>query len=258
MSVEQIAFITGAAHGIGRAAAERLARDGYAVVLVDVDDAREGAQAIEYAGGRSLALPCDVTSEASVEEAFAHAESAFGTIDTLVNVAGINAHGRDVIDLELDQWRKVLDTNLTGAFLCARRFLRGLRDRDADGRAIVNVTSVHEEMPALGIAEYAASKGGLHMLTKSLALEAAAFSVRVNAVAPGTVLTRMTQELLDDPQALKEHEKVIPLRRAGQPSEIADAIAFLVSDNARYLTGATLVVDGGMLLNVASGPPQRG
>jgi len=164
---------------------------------------------------------------------------------------GVNVLGKTVAELSLAEWEATLRTNLTGPFNVVRAFLRHVPG-GGPGK-IVNVSSVHEEMPAWRVAEYSAAKGGLRNFTRCLALELAPRKINVNNVAPGTVLTQMVQELLDDPQASREHEATIPWGRAGTPEDVARAVQFLASDAADYITGTTLVVDGGMLLSVDTG-----
>lgn len=258
---KHIAIVTGAESGIGQAIAIALGREGAAVVINEFarpDGAKDTVSKIQVAGGTAVSVHADVSVESDVERLFEAAEKLGPRATILVNDAGVNSDGKDVVDASLDVWNRMLATNLTGPFLCSRRFLRALRDRKERGGKIVSITSVHQDMPALGTAAYCASKGGHHLFLKCLALEAAEYRVNVNAIAPGTILTAMTQELIDDPKAREEHEKTIPWGRSGVPDDIAQAAVFLAGPGSDYITGATLVVDGGMLLNVGSGPPQRG
>ena len=156
--------------------------------------------------------------------------------------------------MSLESWTRTITTNLTGVFLCSRRFARARRHLTTGGK-IVTISSVHEEMPAIGVAEYCAAKGGLRMFTRCLALELAIHKINVNNIAPGTILTPMNQDLLDDEPALRDHEQTIPWKRAGVPADVASLALFLASDAADYITGATFTIDGGMLLNVANGIP---
>ncbi|MDQ2817585.1 MAG: glucose 1-dehydrogenase [Candidatus Eremiobacteraeota bacterium] len=251
----RVAVVTGADSGIGQAIAQHFGRHGAAVVIDYLNDsagAEQTRRAVEQSGGRAMVVPSDVRDEQAVEELFQACEARFGAATILVNNAARNASGVRVTDMSLDQWEDTLRTNLTGAFLCSRRFVRGLGGRLL-GAKIINVTSVHEEMPAVGTADYCASKGGVRNLTRCLALELATLKINVNNIAPGTVLTQMNQELLDDPEALTEHEQTIPWKRAGRPDDIANVALFLASEASDYVTGATFVVDGGMLLNVGNG-----
>lgn len=253
----RVAAVTGAETGIGRACAIALARAGAAVAIGFLDERDEAERTraeVTVTGARCTVEHVDVGDERAVERFFSHAERELGTVDLLVNSAGINSHGKPVAELDLAAWETTIRTNLTGPFLVARRFLRGLPN-GTPGR-IVMITSVHEVMPSIGVAEYASAKAGLRNFVRCLALETAARRVNVNAVAPGTIVTRMTHELVDDPRAMEEHVKTIPLGRPGRVDDIADACVFLCSPAADYITGTSLTIDGGMLLNIASGPPQ--
>jgi glucose 1-dehydrogenase len=242
------AIVTGAATGIGRATALRLAADGAHVVVNyrgSEAEAHEVVALVRDAGGRALAVQADVSQEADVVELFDRAADAFGgPADLLVNNAGIESE-HPLLELELADWQQVLDVNLTGPFLCSRAFARGLVAAGAPG-VIVNVSSVHEEIPWPGFAHYCASKGGLKLFTGTIARELAPQGIRVASVAPGAIRTPINQELIDDPGKRAEVEKQIPWGRMGEPEEIAAAIAWLGSDEASYVTGTTLFVDGGM------------
>ncbi len=253
----RVAVVTGSDSGIGAEIARRFAAAGAAVVINYLHD-RAGAQSVrtdvERAGGRAIVEGADVGDEGAVERLFERAESAFGPVDILVNNAGRNASGDQVLDMETAVWLQTIQTNLTGTFLCSRRFARTRRHRSGGGK-IVTISSVHEEMPAIGVAEYCAAKGGLRMFTRCLALELAIHKINVNNIAPGTILTAMNQDLLDDETALREHEATIPWKRAGVPEDVAELALFLAGPRSDYITGATFTVDGGMLLNVANGIP---
>ncbi|MBC5808444.1 MAG: short-chain dehydrogenase [Candidatus Eremiobacter antarcticus] len=251
----RVAIVTGADSGIGRAIATLFGGEGARVTVNYLND-RAGAEAtvtaIEQAGGEGITLRADVGSEEQVDALFAACEGKFGPPDILVNNAARNSSDVRVLDMPVQQWEATLRTNLTGPFLCSRRFARGLAQHGHPGK-IINITSVHEEMPAIGVADYCASKGGLRNLTRCLALELATAKINVNNIAPGTVLTAMNQDLLDDPKALAEHEQTIPWKRAATPDDIANLALFLASADSDYVTGATFVIDGGMLLNVGNG-----
>ena len=190
--------------------------------------------------------------EADVVSSFATCAKRLGCPTILVNNAGINAAGIKVIDLSLERWELALRTDLTGPFLCCREFLRR-RDPNARGGKIINITSVHQDIPRRGGAEYDAAKGGLRNLTTTLALELAELKINVNSIAPGMVLTSMNQEAIDDPETMEEQVANIPWKRAAEPEEVAALAVYLASRDADYVTGATFVIDGGLMLNMGQG-----
>lgn len=253
----QVAVVTGATSGIGRGSALALGGAGCAVVVNHLPgketDGEEVAAGIVAAGGEALPFPCDVSREEDVEAMFAAARERFGTVHILVNNAGIQAGAR-FQDMTLAAWRKVMAVNLDGQFLCARaavrEFLRRGPEPDisaATGK-IVCMSSVHQVIPWAFEANYAASKGGIMLLMKSLAQEFAPQRIRVNAVAPGAIRTKINHEAWETPAAMDDLLKLIPYGRIGEPADIARAVLFLASDLSDYMTGGTLVVDGGMEL----------
>jgi glucose 1-dehydrogenase len=247
-------IVTGAESGIGRGCAEAFGamRDDVAILYhSDEGAAQVTATAVQTAGGRALTVQCGVNDEASVESAFVAAEAAFGPASVLVNSAGLNMSGVRVHDMELAQWRRLLDTDLTGAFLTSRRFLRG-RDAQVPG-AIVHISSIHAYAVRAGGADYCAAKGGLTNLVETLAIEEAANGVRVNAVEPGMILTPMNAQAEADAAYRKTLEGNIPLGRAGKPEEVAALVRWLCSDEASYITGARIAIDGGLSLMQALG-----
>ena len=251
----KVAFVTGASSGIGAAIAERFARAGAKIAIVaHTDDgrARKTLANVQAAGSDGIVIAADVGDEVSVEHAFDEAQRTFGATTILVNDAGTDALGKNVVDLELVEWERAIRTNLTGPFLCSRSFLRRLGG-DGAGAKIINISSVHEELPRAGAAEYCAGKGGLRNLTRVLALELAPRRITVNSIAPGMILTPMNQAAIDDPAVLKADEATIPLKRAGRPDEIAELALFLASPAADYVTGSTYVMDGGLMQNTGQG-----
>jgi glucose 1-dehydrogenase len=243
------ALVTGANSGIGRSIALRLASEGASVAvnyLSHPEAADEVVKLITDAGGRALPLQADISVEAQVDAMFARAVEAFDGLDILVNNAGMETH-HEFLEMPLDAWRKVLDVDLTGAFLCAQRAARVMVERQTGG-SIVNISSVHQIIPWGGYAHYCAAKAGLEMMGKTLALELATQKVRVNTVAPGAIQTPINREVWDNPEMMKDLLRKIPTERVGQPEEIASVVAFLCSSEASYMTGATLFVDGGMTL----------
>lgn len=242
------ALVTGANSGIGRGIALRLAREGASVVVnfrSKPEDAEAVVREINEIGSRGLAVQADITDEAKVDGMFRRAVEEFGGLDILVNNAGMETE-HPFLEMPLDAWRRVLDVNLTGAFMCAQRAARLMVEQGAG--AIVNISSVHNVIPWGGFAHYCASKAGLDMMTKTAALELAERNVRVNTVAPGAIATPINQNVWGDPEGLKDLLRKIPTRRIGQVDEVASAVAYLCSDEASYVTGAVLYVDGGMTL----------
>ena len=252
---QDIAVINGGSSGIGKATAQLFAKEGAAVVVVHHDHpdaARKLVEAIEAGGGKAIAIAADVRKEATVDRVFAQAQKAFGTPTILVNAAGVDASGVPVADMEVDQFEKVLRTNLVGPFLFSRAFVRGCKAAKARGK-IINISSVHEDIPRAGAADYCASKGGLRNLTRCLALELAEQGITANNLAPGMVLTPMNQEAIDDPKVREEQTASIPMRRAAAPEEVAELALYLASRASDYATGATFTLDGGLQMNLGQG-----
>ncbi|QKT03731.1 glucose 1-dehydrogenase [Ectothiorhodospiraceae bacterium 2226] len=242
------ALVTGANSGIGAEVARALARAGAQVVVnyrSRPDDAAAVVADIEQEGGRALALQADVSAPGQVAAMFEFMDRQLHGIDILVNNAGVQ-NPASVLDLELGDFERVLDVNLRGPFLCAQEAARRMVPQGAG--VILNISSVHEHIPHARYAHYCASKGGLKMLMKTFALELASRGVRVNNIAPGAIATRMNRDWLHTPERQQQVAAKIPAGRVGEPEEIADAAVFLASDAARYITGTTLFVDGGMTL----------
>lgn len=242
----RVAVITGAGSGIGEATARRFAREGAIVVAndVDVELARSVATDLQKEGVRALAVGADVTKRAAVEAMMNHVVGEFGRLDVLVNNAGIN---RDAMSHKMteEQWDQVLSVNLKGTFLCAQGALSRMRERGW-GR-VINTSSIGS-LGNIGQANYAASKAGVIGLTRTLALEYAKYGITVNCVAPGPVMTRM---LASVPEAIREKIVArVPTGRIARPDEIAGVHAFLASEDAAYITGQVLFVDGGMSVGV--------
>jgi NAD(P)-dependent dehydrogenase (short-subunit alcohol dehydrogenase family) len=244
------AIVTASDSGIGKATAVRLARDDFDVGVTwhsDREGAEETAREVDRQGGRAVMAQLDVTGFEEAADTVEALASELGGLDLFVNNAGGGPH-HPFLDFPLDAWQQVIDLNLTGAFACAQRAARLMVDAGHGGR-IVNVSSVHEHVPLRGAAAYCAGKGGLGLLTKVMALELGEHGITVNAVAPGEIATPMTGAEDRDPAT--EDRPALPAGRPGNAHEIAEVIAFLANPDARYVTGASIVVDGGLMLTAA-------
>jgi glucose 1-dehydrogenase len=252
----QVALVTGANSGIGRGIAVDLARAGADVVINYISDeqaAREVADQIRDQEQRALLHRADVSAEDDVREMFEHAREELGTVDILVNNAGIQQDA-PFEEMTLDQWQQVLDVNLTGQFLCAREAVREFKRRgvvpevSCSAGKIICISSVHEIIPWAGHVNYAASKGGVMLMMKSIAQEVAEHRIRVNSIAPGAIKTPINREQWQTEEARSELLELIPYNRLGEVSDIGRTAVWLASDQADYVTGTTIVVDGGMTL----------
>jgi glucose 1-dehydrogenase len=243
----KVALVTGAGSGIGHAIATLFGREG-ASVAANYHGSEEAAVALaeelSACCARSVALQADVSDRAQVDDMVARAVDELGSVDVLVNNAGIE-YSAPFLELEEESWDRVLAVNLKGAFLCAQAC--GAAMRKAGGGSIVNISSIHEDLPFPDNAAYAASKGGMRMLMRNAAFELAPFGIRVNNIAPGPIATPINRATLEDPEKLELLRRVVPLARMGEPEEVAQVALFLASDRAAYVTGATYYVDGGML-----------
>jgi NAD(P)-dependent dehydrogenase (short-subunit alcohol dehydrogenase family) len=250
----KVAVVTGAGHGIGAACAQLFAASAAKVALWDVDESAAGALAQGIGGERSaVALRCDVARRADVESATAATIAAFGRIDILVNNAGI-FRAADFLEISEADWDAVLGVNLKGAFLVGQAVAREMAK--TGGGAIVNMSSVNGVLAIPTIASYNASKGGINQLTRAMALALADRGIRVNAVAPGTIATELArQAVLGSAEAAARIMSRTPLRRLGEPAEVAAVCAFLASDAASYMTGEIVAVDGGRLALNYTLPP---
>jgi glucose 1-dehydrogenase len=252
----QPALVTGANSGIGKAVALGLAASGADIAInyvVNPAAAEEVAHDIEAYGRRAITIKADVSQEDDVKLMFAKAIAHFGTLHIAVSNAGLQRDA-PLHEMTLEQWNKVISVNLTGQFLCAREAVREFRRRglvsdiSAAAGKLVFMSSVHQEIPWAGHANYAASKGGVMQLMRSVAQEVAPFAIRANGVAPGAIRTPINRPAWQTPEAYRELMTLVPYKRIGEPEDIAQAVAWLVSDLADYVTGATLFVDGGMTL----------
>jgi NAD(P)-dependent dehydrogenase (short-subunit alcohol dehydrogenase family) len=243
--VTQVVVVTGAGHGIGRAIAERFGREGASVVVNDVDEAR--AHQVAEAIPGSQAIAADVSSKEQVDSVFDAAVARFGTVDVLVNNAGNIHAARHFLEGDEEWWDKLLGVNLKGAFLCSHRAAH-IMARKGSG-VIINMSSGGATRAHRGNVAYDASKGGIEAMTRAMALDLAPYGVRVNAVVPGLILT---YDLSEDDAV--ERGKVVPMGRLGTPEDLAGPTVFLATEDARYITGACLVVDGGVLVQQRSTP----
>jgi glucose 1-dehydrogenase len=251
----QTAIVTGASSGIGKACAVALGMDG-ANVLVNYAGnsvgADEAVETIEKAGGRAIAFKADVSKQEQVNAMFKTAVDTFGTVDILVNNAGLQKDA-SFLEMKLADWQYVLDVNLTGQFLCAqaavREFCRrGMHNGSKALGKIICMSSVHELIPWAGHVNYAASKGGVMLMMRSLAQELGPMKIRVNSIAPGAIKTPINRMAWETEEAEQRLLKLIPYKRVGETSDIGNVCCWLASDESDYIHGATLFVDGGMTL----------
>ncbi len=246
----KIALVTGGAQGIGKAIALALAEAGADIALnvrEEDDRSREMAQAVEATGRRCLVLPFDVTDLAAMRSALDRAASELGGIDILVNNAGIEKRA-DFLDVTEADFDAVMQVNLKAAFFLAQTFAAA-RKKSGQGGKIINLSSVHEELPFPHFSAYCMSKGGMKMMMRNLAIELAPLQITVNNIAPGAIATPINEKLMNDPKLLDPLLANIPLRRLGKPADVAALAVFLASSDADYITGTTSIVDGGLLWN---------
>jgi NAD(P)-dependent dehydrogenase (short-subunit alcohol dehydrogenase family) len=244
------AIVTASDSGIGKATAVRLARDGFDVGVTwhsDREGAEDTAREIHGLGRRAVVRQLDVTNFGDAADGVDAVAAELDGLDVFVNNAG-GGHTHPFLEFPLEDWQRVLDLNLTGAFVCAQRAGRIMVESETSGR-IVNITSVHEHIPLRGAAAYCAAKGGLGLLTKVMALELAEHGITVNAVAPGEIATPMTGAHDEDPS--EEDRPGLPAKRPGNAHEVAEMVAVLARPDARYTTGTSIVVDGGLMLTAA-------
>ncbi len=246
----KVALVTGSAQGIGRAIALRLAAEGADIIIDDrADDSRaeEVLAKVKETGRRGMVIAGDLGNIADDQRMITEGVKQMGKIDILVNNAGVekNASFWDVTEADYDF---VLDINLKGTFFATQAFVRHLRETQRPGK-IINVSSVHEELPFPHFTSYCASKGGLKMMTRNLAIELAPLGITINNIAPGAIETPINTKLLNSPELLNALLGNIPMKRLGKPEDVAGIAAFLASSDADYMTGTTVVVDGGLLWN---------
>lgn len=245
---DRVAVVTGSSSGIGEAIAVAFAREGAAVVVdyVGSPDAAQGVVGeIEGAGGRGLAVEADVSRPEEVKALIRRTVEAFGRLDVMVNNAGVE-HKVPFLETPFELWSEVIAVNLTGPWLGCQEAARQMVSQGGGGR-IINISSVHEDLPMPTNAPYCAAKGGVRMMMRTIAVELAPHGITVNNIAPGAVDTPMDAPLKKDPEEMNELLSEIPLGRMARPEEIASLAVYLASDAAAYITGSTLFVDGGMM-----------
>jgi len=244
----KVAIVTGGASGIGAATLRRLAGEGASVVCADIDAAAAEAVAarIRAGGGRATSTALDVRDRSAVDAAVAATVREFARLDVLLDCAGVS-HGGGFLDLDHSEWQRVIAVNLTGMFHLGQAAARQMV-RQGSGGSIINVTSQLAEVARPERAAYVASKGGGRSLTQSMALDLAPHGIRVNAVAPGPTLTGLTRASYADPERRRATLAQIPLGRLGDPQDLVGAILFLASDESRWVTGSTVTVDGGYII----------
>ncbi|MFH1180823.1 MAG: 3-oxoacyl-ACP reductase family protein [bacterium] len=246
---DKVAIITGARRGMGRADALVLAREGVKVVVSDVSqgECEKVVEEIKKNKGEAIAVECDVSKKEDVEKMVGEAIKKWGRVDILVNNAGI-CQFKPFLELTEEEWNKTIDINLKGYFLCAQAAAKEMAKQKSG--VIVNIASVAMGQQGVGfpaLVHYCASKGGIAAMTEAMALELAPLGIRVNAIAPGAIDTPMIDSVKADQKTMEGMLARVPLRRMGKPEDIASAVKFLASDESSYMTGATIVVDGGWL-----------
>jgi glucose 1-dehydrogenase len=252
---DKIAIVTGSDSGIGQATAEAFAEEGADVAITYLHDAKgaeETRQKVEAAGRRAIVVQFDQREPEEVEHLFRETQQQLGTPYILLNNAGIDSTGKQVPDMPVEDWDNELRTNLYGPFYCCQHFVRARRAAGGRGK-IINITSVHQEIPRAGAGGYDVAKGGLRNLTRTLCLELAPDHINVNNIAPGMVLTPFNQQAIDDPKVREQQVQSIPWKRAAEPWEIAKLAVYLASEDADYVTGQTFTIDGGLSMNVGQG-----
>lgn len=253
----KVAIVTGSSKGIGRSIALGFAKSGnYSGIVVNgrkIDEVERVAKEVQGTGNSdSIAIVADISQEADCIRLIDETVKHFGRIDVLVNNAGIQQEV-PFEDTSIEVWHKIIEVDLTGPFVCSREAVKHMLNQSPKGGCIINISSVHQTIPKPHYVPYATSKAGIEMMTKTMALELAQHNIRVNAVAPGAIATDMNQELKEDRAELNKVLKRIPLGRIGTPEEVANAVEFLASDKANYITGSAFFVDGGMTLYPAFG-----
>ncbi|MEA5594196.1 glucose 1-dehydrogenase [Rivularia sp. UHCC 0363] len=246
----KVAIVTGGSGGIGEAICERLAREGAKVVVnyrSHPDEAKESKEKVEKAGGEGHIVKADLSKVDEINNLVQESINHFGKVDLLVNNAGLEKRA-DFWDVTEDDYDLVLNINLKAVFFATQAVVKHFRQTNNKG-IIINISSVHEELPFPHFTSYCASKGGVKMIMRNLAVELGPLGITINNVAPGTINTPINTNLLNNPEQLKKVTQNIPLGRLGEPEDVSGIVAFLASDEAKYITGSTFYVDGGLLWN---------
>jgi len=245
----KVAIVTGSATGIGEAIATQMAQEGAAVAIDYIagqqDKAAQVVSRIEQAGGKAIALEADVSKEDQIKRLIEQTVEAFGKLDIMVNNAGVERE-HPFLEMPLEVWNWIIAVNLTGPWLCSQAAARRMVSQGNGGR-IINISSVHEDLPMPTNAPYCVSKGGLRMMMRTIAVELAPHKITVNNIGPGAIKTDMDTPTLNDPAKRSTLLSEIPLGRVGEPREVAGLAVYLASDAAAYVTGSTYFIDGGML-----------
>lgn len=246
----KVAIITGGSGGIGQALCERLAKEGAKIVInyrSSADEAKETKEKVERIGSEALILQADLSKIEQINNLVGESINHFGKVDILVNNAGLEKRA-DFWDVTEADYDLVLNVNLKAVFFATQAVVRHFRQTNNPGR-IINISSVHEELPFPHFTSYCASKGGVKMITRNLAVELGSMGITINNVAPGAIATPINHDLLNNPEQLAKVTQNIPLGRLGEPEDVSGIVAFLASDEAKYITGSTFYVDGGLLWN---------
>lgn len=249
----KVAIVTGSATGIGSAIACGMAKEGASVVIDYIGEpalANGVVKTITDAGGKASAAEADISNPAQVNSLVQHALTTFGRLDIFVNNAGLE-YKYPFVDYPFEKWQKVIAVDLTGPFLCAQAAAKAMIQQGSGGR-IVNISSIHEDLPMITNAPYCAAKGGLRMLMRTIAVELAPYKITVNNIAPGAIYTPIDADVEANSKIEAELMAEIPLRRWGKPEEVADLAIFIASDAASYCTGSTFFIDGGMIRQAGS------
>ena len=248
--VDKVALVTGSGRGIGRAIAVRLASEGVKIIINDLhdnEDTDETIRLIKEAGSEAKLVLADISKSENHQVLIEKSVQAFGKLDILVNNAGVEIRA-PFCEVTEQQYDTVMNVNLKAMFFITQHFANYIRSKNIPG-TIVNISSVHEELPFPNFASYCASKGGMLMMMRTLAVELAAFNIRINNVAPGAIKTSMNSSLLKNVELLNMLKNNISLGRLGEPEDVAAVVAFLASDDAKYVTGSTYYVDGGLIFH---------